>query len=77
MISATELKKYMMSIGILNIIVGKLCYKKKPCSIIPLKIDKDLEIDFHCTILFFSLVAYLQVKSGRKSLLDTKKIAEH
>ena len=77
MISAIELKKYVISIGNLGIIAGKLCYEKKPCSLIPLKIDKDLEINFYYTILLFSLIAYLQVKSRGKFLLDIKKIAKH
>ena len=75
MIFAIELKKCAVSTGILDIVIGKLRHKKKPCPIIPLKVDKGLEIGFHHTILFFSLAVRLRVEGGKKSLLDTKKIA--
>ena len=64
----------MADIGIFDIIIGKLCYKKKLYSIILLKVDKDSEISFHYTILLFSLAICLQVKGNRESLLDAKEI---
>ena len=70
MISAIEFEIYMISAGISGIVVGKHFHGKKPCSIILLKVDKGLEVGFHCTILPFGLPVYLGVKSGRESLLD-------
>ena len=75
MISITELEKYVAGAGIFGVVVGKLHYGKKPCPIILLKVDKGSEISFHCTILPFRLVVYLQVEGGKKFPLDTKKIA--
>ena len=75
MIFTVELEKYMVSIGILDIIINELRYGKKPCSIILLKIEKSLEVNFHCTILPFSLTVCLQVEGGRDFLLDIKEIA--
>ena len=59
MISAVKLKKHMAGASIFSIIIGKLCYGKKLCSIIFLKVDKDLEISFYCTIQPFSLAIHL------------------
>ena len=64
----------MADASILGIIVGKLCYKKKPCPIILLKIDKNLEIGFYCTIVSLNLAICLWVEGGRKSLLDAEEI---
>ena len=74
MISAIELKKYIANIGIFGIVVSKLRYEKKCCLIILLKVDKDLEVGFHYTILPLSLAVCLWVKGGGESLLDAKKI---
>ena len=52
MISIVELKKHITSTGILSIVIGKLCYRKKPYLIILFKVDKDLEVDFYCAICF-------------------------
>ena len=75
MIFIIELKKYVASTGIFGIIIGKFCYKKKLYLIILLKVDKNLKISFYYTILPFNLVVYLRIKSGKKSLLNIKKIA--
>ena len=75
MMSAIELEKYVVNASILSIIVSKFCHGKKSCSIILLEVDKDLEVGFHCTILSLSLVVYLRVEGGRKSLLDMREIA--
>ena len=75
MIFAIELEKYMANTGILGIIISKLRYGKKLCPIILLKVDKGLEIGFHCTILLLSLVIRLWVEGSRESLLDAKEIA--
>ena len=76
MISTIELKKCMASTGILGIIVNKLCHKKKLCPIILLKVDKNLQIGFHYTILSLSLAICLRVESGKKSLLNVEEIAQ-
>ena len=90
MISAIELKSYMVSISILSIIVSKLYHKKKPYLVILFKVDKGLEIGFYCTILFkidkgleidfyhtilpLSLAVYLWIKSDGEFLCNAKKI---
>ena len=70
-----ELKKCIANDSILDVIINKFHYKKKLYPIILLKVDKDSEVDFHHTILLFSLAVYLQVQGGRKSLLNAKEIA--
>ena len=75
MISAVELEKYAVNIDIFSVIIGKLYHKKKLCPIILLKVDKSLEVGFYCIILSLSLAVYLQVKSGKKFLLDIEEIA--
>ena len=75
MISAIELEICMTGAGILGIVVGKFCHGKKPCPIIILKVDKGLEIGFHCTILLFRLAVRLLLEDDRKSPLDAKEIA--
>ena len=74
MISAIELEKYMADASILGIIVNKLHYRKKLCSIILLKVDKGLEVDFYYSILSFGLIIYLWVEASRESPLDAKEI---
>ena len=59
MIFIIELERCVAGASILSIIVGKLRYGKKLCPIILLKIDKDSEINFHHTILLFSLAIHL------------------
>ena len=58
-ISPIKLERYMASASIFSIVIGKLCHKKKPCPIILLKVNKNLEIDFHCNILPFDLTVFL------------------
>ena len=74
MISAIELKKYVVGISILGIIISKLRHEKKLCPIILLKVDEGLEKGFYCIILSFGLTIYLWVEDGRKFPLDAKKI---
>ena len=64
----------MANASILGIVVGKLCYRKKPCPIILLEVDKDLKIDFYFAILPFGLTVRLLIKSNKESPLDTKEI---
>ena len=75
MIFAIELEKYIVNIGIFGIIVGKFYYKKKPCLIILLKVNKGLKISFYHTILSFDLTIRLWIKSNKKSLFNAKEIA--
>ena len=75
MISAIKLKKCVAGTGILGIVVSKLRYRKKPCPIILLNIDKGSEVSFHCTILSLSLVICLRVEGDGESSLDAKEIA--
>ena len=75
MISAIELKKYVTGTGILSIVIGKLCYKKKPYSIILLEDNKSSEVGFYYTILPFNLAIRLWVEGNREFLLDIKEIA--
>ena len=65
----------MANTGILGIVIGKLRHGKKLYSIILLKVNKGLEVDFHCAILLFGLTFYLRVKGGEESLLHAMKIA--
>ena len=65
MISTVELKKDVTGASILGIIIGKFCYGKKSCLIILLKVNKNLEISFYCTILLFSLAVYLWVEDNK------------
>ena len=75
MISAIELKKYIVGAGILDIVISKLRHGKKPYLIILLKVDKGSEVGFHYTILPLNLAVRLWVKSSGESPLDAKKIA--
>ena len=58
MISAIELKKYVVGDGILGIIISKLCHEKKPYSIILLEVVKGLKVDF-LLYYFVSLSSHL------------------
>ena len=74
MISAIELKKYITSAGIFDIIIGKLRHGKKLCPIILLKVIKDLKICFYCAILSFDQIVRLEMESGGESPLNAKEI---
>ena len=75
MISAVKLKGRMADTSIFSIIINKLCHRKKLCPIILLKVDKDLEVSFHCAILPFSLTICLWMEGNREFLLDIEEIA--
>ena len=75
MIFAIKLERYMANIDIFGVVVGKLYYRKKPCPIILLKVDKSLEVGFHHTILPLCLAVYLRIEGGGESLLDAEEIA--
>ena len=59
MISAIELKKYVVGAGIFDIVVSKLHHGKKLCLIILLKLDKNSKVCFHHTILPLNLAVCL------------------
>ena len=65
----------MANIGILGIIISKLCHGKKPYLIILFKVDKGLEVGFHHTILLLNLAVRLQMEGDGESLFDAKEIA--
>ena len=75
MISIIKLERCIVGAGIFGIIVSEVCYRKKPCPIILLKVDKGLKIGFYHTILSFNLAVCLQVEDGRVSPFDAKEIA--
>ena len=75
MIFVIELKRFMANAGILGIVIGKFYYKKMSCSIILLRVDKGLEVNFYCTILLLSLAVCLRVEGGKEFSLDAEEIA--
>ena len=64
MISTINLKRSIAGASVLSVIVVELHHGKKLCQIIMLKVDKGLEINFHCTIVPLSLAVSLWVKSN-------------
>lgn len=58
-ITKTKLKKHIVNIYILDVIIIKLCYWKKPYLVILLIVDKILKISIYIIILFFSLTVSL------------------
>ena len=74
MISTIEFKKHVIGASILGIIIGKFCYKKKPCLVILFKINKGLKVRFYYTILLFDLTVCLWIKGVGESPLNTKEI---
>ena len=74
MISVIELEYCIAGADIFDIVVSKLCHRKKLCSIILLKVDKGLEVGFYCIILLYGLIVYLWVEGYREFPLDAKEI---
>ena len=70
MIFTINLKKYIDNTSIINIIIGKLCHRKKLCLIILFKVNKNVKINFHHTILLLNLSVCLWVKDGGEFSLD-------
>ena len=64
MISAIKLEKYMVDADIFGIIVNKLYYKKKLCSIILFKINKSSKIEVYYIVLLFSPAIYLKIEGS-------------
>ena len=69
-----KFKRHITSINIFYIIISKLSHLKESYLVILLKINKNLEISFYYTILFFSLAIYLKLKDDIKFSLNIKKI---
>ena len=65
----------MAGVGIISVVVSKLCHGKKPCLIILLKVHKESKIGFHCTILPFGLTVCLWVEGGGDFPPDANEIA--
>lgn len=72
-IVAVQLKGCVVGASIFCIIIDQFNYWKEFCPIVLLKVDKDLEIDFHYTVLPFSLAVNLRVKGSKKSLLNVQE----
>lgn len=71
------LKKYVTSIYISRIVVGKLSYNWKVLrQIVLLIIDKNSEINLYYTILLLDLIISLRVKSSKKPLLNFHEVIE-
>ena len=70
-VAIVELKRHVISIGILNIIVCKLSYWQEAYLIILFQNHKDSEVYFHYIILFFYLAISLKIEDCEKSLLNS------
>lgn len=62
----------ILNISILRVVVYKLSYWQKFCWVIPVKIDKSLEIYFYFTILTFHLNIDIKEKISRNLVFDYK-----
>lgn len=60
---------------ILSVIGFIFCHLQEPRLIVLLLINKCIKIILGYTVLTFSLVKYLRIKSSKEPLLDAKKIA--
>ena len=76
MVAIIQLKKYIAGARILNIIIIELSHWQKPYLAILFKVDKGLEISFHCTILSFDLAVYLKIEGSWKPPFDAKEVTE-
>ena len=75
MISTIELENCVAGAGIFGIVVGKHHHEKNLCPIILFKVDKGLEVSFHCTIQPLSLAVRLRIEGDGESPLDAEEIA--
>ena len=69
-VAIIQLKKNITGISIFCIIIGKFNYQKEFYSVILLKVNKDLEVNFCGAVLPLGLTVCLRVKCGRELLLD-------
>ena len=74
-ISVIKFKKSIANTNIFDIIIGKLCIKKKLCLIILFKVNKDPKLGIYYIILFFNLAVYLWINGNEEFLFNIKKIA--
>ena len=64
MISAVELEKRVTGASILDIIISKLSYKKKPYPIILFEVDKAPKVGLHFAILSLGIAICLKMESS-------------
>lgn len=69
-----QVKRYVNNISIFDIIVNKLTYYKEFFLGFWLNKDKNLKVYLYYTILSFYFTIDLKVKSGKKLLLNIKKV---
>ena len=76
MIAAVQLKRRVTSTCVLRIVISKLGYWQEPSPVILLKVDKDLEVHFHCAVLLLGLPICLRMDGGKEPSLDAEKVAK-
>ena len=76
MVAAVQLKMYVADVGIFRIIIDEFSYWKKPYSVVLLKVNKGMEISFHCAVLSFGLAVSLGFKGCKKSLFGSEKVTK-
>lgn len=59
MVGTVKLEWHITGINILSIIISEFSHQKKFDLITLLEIDKNLEVNFHCAVLPFSLTISL------------------
>ena len=65
-----QLEGSIAGASIFCIIIGKFRHRQEFYPVILLIVDKGPEVNFHCTILPFSLAISLGVEDGRESSVD-------
>lgn len=76
MVFQIQLKKQVAGNCILGIVITKLGYWKEFDQIILLKFNKSSEIGIYDAVLLLCLAICLKVESGKKFILNTKKVAK-
>ena len=76
MVATVELKKCMTHIGILGVVVGKLCHRNEKYSVILLPIYIGTKVCFYRIVLAFCLAVSLRVECGREPSLDVEEVRE-
>ena len=66
----------MAGARILGVVVCNLSYWEEPGPIVLLKVNKGLEVRFHCIILLFRWAVRLRVIGGGEPPLDAEEVAE-
>ena len=73
MIAAVKFKQRVIGAGIFGIVINKLGHWQKPSLVVPLKVDKGLEVHFYGAILPLGLPICLQIKGGKNRDLMPRK----